>query len=619
MAVQLISKVNGVNQTGRKNGYPGISITETFTNGFFTVDRKWTVQYWNQAAEKLLGVLAKDIVGKNLWEKFAGVIPLNFYTVYQKAFLKDVPVHFQEYWAEMGAWFDVITCHSNGILSVSFKSSNQAPSTTPPEKQLKILNELYRFVTEVTNDCLWEWNFKTKEIFWIDGSHKRVFGYPIENALIPQSFWESSIHPDDKPGLLKKLNKIIEEKACDWEDEYRFIKTNGDYAYVHDRGHIIYDHENTACRMIGATQDITDRRFAQIQLLESEKKLALIARQTANAIIITDADDKITWVNSAFTRMTEYRGEEVIGREAGSFLQGKETDPLAVEYLRKQIRDKQPFNCEIINYSKSGRKHWLHVEGQPLLDEQGNPRQYFTIQTDITEKVLLENRLVQERLASQKEITAAVLTAQENERAYIGKELHDNVNQMLAIAKLYIQVAQTNEKNRKISLEESRGLITNAIEELRKISKVLVIPDKQVVSLFDNIKKLIGDLVRVHPIEIDFFHEGIVENELDDMLQVNIFRIVQEQLNNILKHSEATQAAINLSGHENELILFVSDNGKGFDVSERRKGVGIRNIISRAELFHGRAEIKSKPGKGFQLTVALPYKAVKDNSWLENV
>ena len=104
---------------------PGKPITEIITNGFFTVDRKWTVKYWNKAAEILLGVKAKDIVGKNLWEEFAGIIPLNFYAVYHKAFLQDIPVHFEEYWGEMGAWFDVITYHCDDTLSVSFKSSNQ--------------------------------------------------------------------------------------------------------------------------------------------------------------------------------------------------------------------------------------------------------------------------------------------------------------------------------------------------------------------------------------------------------------------------------------------------------------------------------------------------------------
>ena len=96
-------------------------------------------------------------------------------------------------------------------MSVSFKSCSRPADLVSAEQQLKKLNQLYKFVTEVTNDCLWEWDLQKKEIFWIDGGHKRVLGYPIENAIIPQSFWESCIHPNDKERVLAGLNKIISE------------------------------------------------------------------------------------------------------------------------------------------------------------------------------------------------------------------------------------------------------------------------------------------------------------------------------------------------------------------------------------------------------------------------
>jgi PAS domain S-box-containing protein len=268
MAVQIFSKTNGVAKTG-SNGYSGKPIVETLTNGFFRVDRKWTVTYWNKAAEKLLGVQAKDIIGKNLWEEFADVIPLEFYAVYEKAFHYDVPLHFEEYLGELGAWFEVITYHCDDTLSVSFKSSNHPHAEYPenPVQRLKVLTELYKFITEITNDCLWEWDLQTSEIFWIDGGHRRVFGYPIQNALIPQSFWESRLHPYDRLRVLARLNKIISEGSETlWEDEYRFQKSDGEYAYVCDRGHIIYDDHHIALRMIGATQDITEKKLAEIVL-----------------------------------------------------------------------------------------------------------------------------------------------------------------------------------------------------------------------------------------------------------------------------------------------------------------------------------------------------------------
>lgn len=486
MALQLLSIKNNNTKNGSNNGYRGKPITEIITNGFFTVDRKWTVKYWNKAAEELLGVQAKDIVGKNLWSEFAGIIPLDFYAVYHKAFLHDVPVHFEEYWGQMGAWFNVITYHCDDTLSVSFKSSNQPThpdyATLPghPAQQLKVLNELYRFVTEVTNDCLWEWNLQAKELFWIDGGHKRAFGYNIENALIPQKFWESRLHPDDKTGVLARLNKIITEGSESvWEDEYRFKKADGNYAYVHDRGHIIYDEDYRASRMIGATRDIT-------------------------------------------------------------------------------------------------------------------------------ENVLLENKLVQERQTKQREITAAVLTAQEAERVTIGRELHDNLGQILAVTKLYVQMVKRFEKNSAMYLDKSCELIVNVMEEIRKISKALVIPDINIIGLFDNIKNLLHDLSVAHSIKIEFLNEGIDEKNLDDKMQVTLFRIIQEQLNNILKHANATNATITLSKYESEIILLVSDNGKGCDTLKEKNGVGIINIKSRADLYNGTVSVASKPGEGYKLKVAFP-------------
>ena len=207
--VKHLPNTKRIKKTDHNNGYPEKPISETIDNGFFTVDHKWTVRYWNKAAENILGVPAADIVGKNLWEKFVGILPVSFYTVYYKKIHQDKPVYFKEYWEEMDDWFDVIAYKSNDILSVSFKSYNWSGHLESPEKRLKALSEQYRFITEVTNDCLWEWDLQSGEIFWIDGGHKRIFGYPIENTIISQKFWESRLHPDDKPRLLAKLNKII--------------------------------------------------------------------------------------------------------------------------------------------------------------------------------------------------------------------------------------------------------------------------------------------------------------------------------------------------------------------------------------------------------------------------
>ena len=452
MGVKLLENVKEVKKTESKNAYMGKPITETIANGFFTLNKEWMVTYWNKAAEKLLGVEAKDIIGKKIFEELVEIIPSDFYTACRKEFQQNIPDHFEEYWGEMGAWSDVITYYCDDTLSVSFKCTKHPAHLAQSEKQLKVLNELYQFVTEVTNDCLWEWDLQAKEIFWIDGGHKRVFGYQIVNATIPQIFWESRVHPDDKARILNRLHEIL-IKGSDWawEDEYRFQMADGSYAYVHDRGHIIYDIDKVASRMIGATQDITARKLAEIKLLDSERKLA------------------------------------------------------------------------------------------------------------------------RERLIKQKEITHAVLAAKENERLQIGKELNDNLNQILGAAQLYIKMAQTDEHDREKCLEKSSGYIIKVIEEIRIISKTLVTP-AMAIGLIDSIKILIDDFIIIHhPIKIDFQENDIDEETLDKKLQLTVFRIVNEQLNNILKHSKVARVTISLTKEGKKIILIISDNGEGLNILERTK------------------------------------------------
>lgn len=481
MAVKLLSNSSGVKQNGNGFGYSGIRIADIISNGFFKVDRQWTVRYWNKAAEKLLGVASKNIVGKNIWDVFAGTLSKEFSASYRNKPLQDIPAHFEEYWPEMGSWFDVITYYFDDNLSVSFKGHSQSAHSKHadhPEQQLKVLNELYRFVTEVTNDCLWEWDLQNKEMFWIDGGHKRVFGYPIENTLVPQSFWEELLHPDDKERIWKNLGEVLAGHSDSWEIEYRFKKADGTYAYVQDRAHIFYDDKNSAASMIGATQDITARKSADIQLLE-------------------------------------------------------------------------------------------------------------------------------ERLSKQREITEAVLNAHENERTAIGKELHDNLNQILGAAKLYIEMAKTDEEVRDMCLDRSSGYIMKVIEEIRKISKTLASPSVHLMGLIESIRNVIDDLVVVYPIRIEFHESGIVEKELEEKLQLDILRIVQEQLNNVIKHANATLAIIHLNRLENEITLVISDNGDGCDTSIEKFGVGLINIRSRAESNHGWVTIASRIGEGYLLKVIL--------------
>jgi signal transduction histidine kinase len=203
------------------------------------------------------------------------------------------------------------------------------------------------------------------------------------------------------------------------------------------------------------------------------------------------------------------------------------------------------------------------------------------------------------------EINQAVMASQENQRNEIGRELHDNLNQILGAAKLYIEMAKIDAEHHDFCLDKSSLYIVQVIEEVRKISKRLITP-VYVLGLVESIDMLIEDLIQTSDIEVDYEHKGIDDVSLDEILELNVFRIVQEQLTNIIKHSKATSVKISINSVAEKLTLSVQDNGQGAKPKTEIKGIGIINMKSRALLLGGTVTIKTNPGEGYLLQVEFP-------------
>jgi len=137
-----------------------------------------------------------------------------------------------------------------------------------------------------------------------------------------------------------------------------------------------------------------------------QRKLALVAARTDNAIVVTDAQGYIEWVNHGFTRSTGYSSAEVRGRKPGSFLQGPETDPRTVAYIRECLRRGEGFSTEILNYRKDGRKYWVSIEVQPVRDESGRITNFMAVESDITDR-----RLAFQRRTLQYEVSRSLADA----------------------------------------------------------------------------------------------------------------------------------------------------------------------------------------------------------------
>ena len=151
---------------------------------------------------------------------------------------------------------------------------------------------------------------------------------------------------------------------------------------------------------------------------------------------------------------------------------------------------------------------------------------------------------------------------------------------------------------------EGRSINTHAMEEIRKLSHVLVGPaHEKTMGLIASVEGLISDVSILKDIIISFNYSTYDEDESEIGLKKVIYRIIQEQMSNILKHAGASEVKIELRKEKNDLILVITDNGKGFDTSAKGKGIGLKNIKNRAELYDGTVQIVCPPGKGCTMKI----------------
>ncbi|CAN5529333.1 histidine kinase dimerization/phosphoacceptor domain -containing protein [soil metagenome] len=352
--------------------------------------------------------------------------------------------------------------------------------------------------------------------------------------------------------------------------------------------------------LVKSIQYSIERKNAEEKILASEEKYRQMFYKNPFPAWIYDIDSfKILEVND--TAIQKY------GYQRAEFLNLVVQD-IYLEESKSQVTE---FTEEI---ELSGIEIWKHKKSDGniiLVEATWYEIDYFGVAAmqvqinDVTEKVKLQEELNHQQKLKQQQITDAVLSALEKERKNIGEELHDNINQILATSRMFINIALRNPVPDFQLVSQSNDYIMLAMDEIRKLSKVLITPAFVDGGLKQSIDTLVRNILVGKSMEISTNLTTLDEGKLSDNLKLTLYRIIQEQVNNILKHADASEIIINIQVNNDIVTLNVQDNGKGFDPLAQRNGVGITNINSRAELFSGKVKIESAPGNGCLLVVTL--------------
>ncbi len=463
------------------------------------------------------------------------------------------------------------------------------------DKKNEDSNENYHFLFEQATDAIMVTDFQG-DFKDVNSSLCTMFGYTRDELLkLNVRALLDVEHIKEKPlrfDLLAAGENLYNER--------KMVNKKGALIYVEANAKKFMDE-----RILVIARDITERKKAEEALQKSEANLHTIYDNTDTIYVLIDHYLRIISCNP---RAVDFaRNELGHGMQASNYFLDyfpPERQPGLLFYMKEVLAGK-PVNYETNYPQADGSLHWYHVRMFPIPKGDNNIYGMMVAVSDITEKKALEQELLDQKVQEQKKITRAVLHAQDIQSNRIGQELHDNINQLLACAKLYLDSAEKRQTNTNDLVKKSKASLEEAIREIRLLSQQQVTPQKT----FD-IKELIEELtwnLNDNTTGGTKFHCHVTGAlSMDEDLKLNIYRIVQEQVNNIVKHADATQATITLNEDEKMVYVSVIDNGKGFDPVLKRKGIGISNIINRAGSFNGQVIIESSPGKGCKLEVRIP-------------
>lgn len=348
--------------------------------------------------------------------------------------------------------------------------------------------------------------------------------------------------------------------------------------------------------------DISDRKQAEKQLEEERNFIKTIQETTDALIMVQDLKGKIITFNKGCEKLTGYKLKEVRGKTLWELpFIPKEQAEISKEIFEEIKTNGISSQNEVKWNTKDGNKKSIRWSNNVLRNEKNEIAFIVKTGIDITESKQHELNLLN-----------AVVQGEEKERTRLSKELHDGLSPLLSSVRNHLEVLNSSSdtldaKNKKY-FSNSISLLNNALDEVRTMSKDLMPSSLEDYGLITALKQLCERLDKTNNVKI-IFYSSINKKRFERAIEIGLYRIAQEIINNALKHSGAGSINVQLVKHKNSIVLNIEDNGVGFlPAVNMDKGLGLRNITSRVKSLSGFTSIDSRVKKGTSITVEVPIK-----------
>jgi PAS domain S-box-containing protein len=495
----------------------------------------------------------------------------------------------EEIWDEMS--FNPVLVNGRPLLHAAWRDVTARKRS---EEQLRESEARLQMALAASGTGVWGWELATNALYQ-DEQARTIFGLPEPaNGVTPVfSALHAAIHPADAATVEQALQRAQHEGTL-FDIEHRLLQADGTVCHVAAMGRFSYDDSTgEPVRLNALVRDVTARHHVEEALGYKNRLLGNILAHLPVLLARLGPDGRYREHTGQTVRRLGYRDNELVGQLA------EEVFPASADHFRYMLAGHS--HTYITQVEHAGQM--IYLQGYGFFDAEQQEVIIFAI--DVTESEQLKEEATRQQLRQQQEVLSAILTTQEEERRRIAEALHNGVGQLLYATRLHLDALAPSEVGR-----ASQQLLNEAIEATRTISFELTPSILEDFGLTVALRELVSRIPTT--LHVDLNLRGMAQ-PLPALLATAVYRIVQELLNNVMKHAQAQEVFVSVSREDDQLHLSVEDDGIGIDperpAQAGKGGIGLAGIRTRVGLLGGTFDLNSRLGRGTGVFLQVPVPA----------
>jgi PAS domain S-box-containing protein len=593
----------------------------------YTKDMYGKYIHINKKAEDIFGVKNEEVVGKNPFEVFSRDIAEQFVKNDRKVMGSSSPQEVEEVIPYKGGVMTVLSQQFPlidsdgklmGIAGISTDITDRKAAEEELgkykkdlEEALSINEEKLQLLLQATTNGVWDWDLTTNKVLfsprWLES-----LGYNPGELNPDIDSWKKLVHPDDMSRVTKALTDHLEGVSESYQCENRILKKDGTWRWNLELGRIVKrDESGKPLRIVGSDTDISGLKEAEFALRASEQRLAQAQEMASLGSWELDVNENIlNWSDEVYRIFGLSKKQFNANYEAFLETVHPEDRDWVHEANMKSLRENIPYDITHRIVLPDGSIKTVQEKSKTYFDKEGYPTRVHGTVLDITEKKEAEEKLKKSH-QQLRDLSNKLQTIREEDKKRISREIHDELGQTLTAIKLDLTWLEKRvDVSEPIVLDKIKSIyshIENSLETVRRVSTELRPQVLDVMGFCEALQWQAEKFMENTDIKckLNIEPEGI---KLQPELSTDLFRISQEALTNISRHSQASRVIIDFVENKTVYQLRVKDDGVGIDQLriDHSASLGLLGIRERALIWEGNVEIKGVVGEGTLLTVEIP-------------